>query len=384
MRATVFTDGSLARQAGRFVWLSIDVEKEKNAAFRKTYGVGALPSFFVLDEKSEAAVLRWVGGATVAQLTKLFDDGERAARGHGQGVDELLHSADALYGAGRYADAAKAYTEVVEKAPKSWGPYGRAMESLLFALQTTHAGLECARRARDAYPALKATASAVNVAAFGLGCALGIPAGEADRAEFVSALEADTREVLGNRSLKMTADDRSGLYEVLADARQDAKDAAGAKKAASEWAAFLEGEAGKARTPDERAVYDSHRLSAYLALGEPERAIPMLEASERALPGDYNPPARLAVAYRALKRYDEALAASDRALAKAYGPRRILILRTRSDIYLGKGDAKAAERTLNEAVAFAEALPDGQRSQETIAALKKQLEALKAKEPAGS
>ena len=102
----------------------------------------------------------------------------------------------------------------------------------------------------------------------------------------------------------------------------------------------------------------------------------MLEASERDLPGDYNPPARLAAAYRAMKRYDDALAASDRALAKAYGPRKLGILQTRADVYKEKGDLASARKTIEEAVRLAESLPEGQRSERTIASLKKKLEAL--------
>ena len=103
----------------------------------------------------------------------------------------------------------------------------------------------------------------------------------------------------------------------------------------------------------------------------------MLEASERDLPGDYNPPARLAATYKALKRWDEALAASDRALERAYGPRTLGILSTRADIFSGKGDKEAARRTLEQALATAEALPPGQRSEGAINNLKKKLETLK-------
>ena len=144
----------------------------------------------------------------------------------------------------------------------------------------------------------------------------------------------------------------------------------------SERAAFLEGEAARAKSPEARAVFDSHRLSTYLALGQPERAIPMLEASEQDLPEDYNPPARLAVAYKAMKKYDEALAASDRALARAYGPRKIGILQTRADIYAAMGDPGAARRTMEETLRYAEGLPPGQRSEKTVASLKKKLEAM--------
>jgi hypothetical protein len=77
-----------------------------------------------------------------------------------------------------------------------------------------------------------------------------------------------------------------------------------------------------------------------------------------------------------MKRWDDALAASDRALAKAYGPRKLGMFQVRSDIYLGRGDKTAAKRTLEDAVAYAEALPEGQRSASTITGLKKKLAAL--------
>ena len=143
-----------------------------------------------------------------------------------------------------------------------------------------------------------------------------------------------------------------------------------------EVAAFLEGEAKKAKTAEQRAVFDSHRLSVYIALKQPQRAIPMLEQSERDFPNDYNPPARLGLAYRTMGKYDEALAAYDRALAKAYGPRKIGILRGKADTYVLKGDKEAAKRTIEEAIRFAESLPEGQRSENTIASLKKKLEAM--------
>ena len=74
MRAYVFTDKSLTRQAGRFVWLSIDSEKSSNAALTKRLGVQALPTFFIVDPTDDHVALRWVGGATAAQLQKILDD----------------------------------------------------------------------------------------------------------------------------------------------------------------------------------------------------------------------------------------------------------------------------------------------------------------------
>src|SRR4029077_1469346 len=174
----------------------------------------------------------------------------------------------------------------------------------------------------------------------------------------------------------LSDDDKSQIYDSLVSARVALKDEEGARKLREEWAAFLEGEAKKGKTPDQRAVFDSHRLNIYMDLKQPERAIPMLEQSERDLPNDYNPPARLGIAYRTMGKYDEALSAYDRALSKVYGPRKITVLRGKADTYALKGDKEAAKRTIEEAIRYAESLPEGQRSDAAIASLKKKLETL--------
>ena len=376
MRAFVFTDKALGRHAGQFVWLSIDTEKPANAAFLQKFPVQVWPSFFVVDPASEKIALRWVGGATVPQLEKILADGRAAVSGKGRGVEQLLAGADRLYGEGKNAEAAAAYREALSRAPRDWPRYGRATESLLFALQSAKAREDCARAARDALAKLARTSSAANVASIGLDCAVDMAKENPARAELVAALAAASREILAAPRPDIAADDISSLYESLAAEREDAKDEPGRRRVLSQRASFLEAQAARAKTPEERGVFDSHRVATYIALGEPERAIPMLEASERDMPGDYNPPARLALAYREMKRYDEALAASDRAVAKAYGPRKIGILQTRADIYAGKGDAAAARRTMEEALRYAQELPAGQRSERTIASLRKKLEAM--------
>jgi predicted negative regulator of RcsB-dependent stress response len=75
-----------------------------------------------------------------------------------------------------------------------------------------------------------------------------------------------------------------------------------------------------------------------------------------------------------MKKYDEALSASDRALARAYGPRKLVILQARADIYAKKGDVAGAKKTREDALAWAEALPKEQVSERQVAALRKQLE----------
>jgi tetratricopeptide (TPR) repeat protein len=373
MRAFVFTDKALGRDAGRFVWLSINTEKATNNEFLRKFPVQVWPSLYVINPSTEKVSLRWVGGATVPQLHKLFDDGERAVRGRERGVAGILARADKFYGEGKNAEAAKEYRAALKAAPPQWPQYGRTVESLLFALAITNASQECATIALETWPRLRDTSSTANVAGSGLDCALGLPKETPNRAEMIRQLREDALAAIANTRAKIAGDDISGAYDELVSEREDAKDESGKKRLLDQWAAFLEKQAAEAKTPEQRAAYDPHRVGVYLQMKQPERGLAMLEASERDLPDDYNPPARLAVLYKALKRYDDALAASDRALSKAYGPRKVGILQTRSDIYRDKGDLAAAKTTMVEALSFAEALPAGQRSETQIAALKKKM-----------
>ncbi|MCU1229894.1 MAG: hypothetical protein JWO97_2778 [Acidobacteria bacterium] len=376
MRAYVLTDKALERYAGRFVWLAIDTENAKNAAFLKQFPIPVLPTLLVIDPKKEAVALRYPGGATVPQLKKLLDDGERAVKGKGNAADEALGRADRLASSGKTKEAAVAYDEAIKAAPKSWSRLGRASESLVLALSMAGQPEDCATRAAALYPKVRGTISGVNVAAVGVGCAGELPPENANRKPLLATLETATREAFDDKKIVMSGDDRSGLYQSLIDARDAAGDKEGAQKLTEEWSAFLDAEAAKAKTPEQRAAYDPHRLGAYMALKHPEKAVPMLQQTERDLPDDYNAPARLASAYKAMGKFDDALAANDRALAKAYGPRKIGIYRTRADIYTAKGDAAAAKETINEAIRYAESLPEGQKSDRTIAALKKKLETM--------
>ena len=101
--------------------------------------------------------------------------------------------------------------------------------------------------------------------------------------------------------------------------------------------------------------------------------IPALEASERDIPGDYNPPARLAVLLREAGRLDEALAASDRALSKAYGPRKLLLFDARATILEKKGDPEGAKAVLRQALEYAQTLPEAQRPKGMIGRIEKRL-----------
>jgi len=374
MRAFVFTDRALERQAGRFVWLSINAEKAQNADFLEKHPIVGYPTLLVIDPDKEEAVFRWVGGATVSQLQELLDDGERAARGAGSGPDAVLAEADRLLGGGKGPEAAAKYREALAAAPADWPERDRAVESLLSVLSGTGERAECVALARAELPKERNLHFAV-VATAGLDCALGLE--DAARAEALPQFEAAARDAaLGEPRIEMPADDRSSILAMLVGALQEAKDTEGAKKLAEEWLAFLEAEAARAPSPEARAVFDPHTLSAAIAAGVPTRAIPPLERSAKDFPEDYNPPARLAVAFREAGRLDDALFAAERALSLAYGPRKLQVYSTKADVLERKGDKAAARSTLEEALRYAEGLPKAQVSLKRIEAIKKRIEGL--------
>jgi len=152
------------------------------------------------------------------------------------------------------------------------------------------------------------------------------------------------------------ADDRSSLFEEIVLALRSGGNEVAAMDIAQRWRDFLEAEATKAPTPAARAVFDSHRMLAYEAVGQPGRAIPMLEQSERDFPDDYNPPARLAKVELDVGHLDVALAAIERAEKRVYGPRTLRVLSIKADILIAMKKPDEAKATLNRAVQVGEEL----------------------------
>jgi len=381
MRAFVLADPALASQAGRFVWLELNTDLTANAAVLEKHEADALPTYLVVDPRDESVVLRWTGSFTVPQAEAFLQEARDKMAGAAPAAtpaDAALARADHLYGTRDYKGAADAYREALAEAPAAWPRYNRAVEALLFSYQQTDAYPAAVGLAREAVPRVGSTPSAIVVALGGLDSALSLPKDDKDRAAAIAQMETAVRRALADPAIHAAADDRSGAYLSLMQARRDAGDGEGAKKVAAELAMFLEGEAAKAKTPDERAVFDSHRMTAYLELGQPEKAVAMLLQSAKDLPGDYNPQNRLARAYAALKQWDKALAASQKAASLATGRAKLRVLSARAGLMQDKGDKPAAAAAYDEAIAYAESLPEAERPVKQVESLKKQRDKLKA------
>ena len=120
MRAFVFTDPALTSRAGQFVWLELNVDDERNAALRERLTLDALPTFYVLNPADESVVMRRVDGMSVAEMVAFLDEVRVAAAGPAPAspLEAALVRADRLNGEGKKKEAAAAYREALDQAPR--------------------------------------------------------------------------------------------------------------------------------------------------------------------------------------------------------------------------------------------------------------------------
>lgn len=347
MRAYVLTDPSLAPLAYDFVWLSIDTEKESNGPFVGRFTNRVWPTLWVIDGEHEATTLRWEGTATAPELLTLLGTVRDGGKGGAAEATMAFLRANQAAARGEAGEAEEGYRAVLATpAAAAFVERPRAVEALvgLLATRKDHGG--CTDLVLAEAPNMPPGTSRATVLAMGLACAR-----DAKRDADVRTLAAAAERAAVDPDPRTMADDRSALFEELVETKKEQGDAAGAKATAETWAAFLEREAARAPTRQARAVFDPHRLSAYLAAGQPERAVPMLVESERDFPDDYNPPARLARAYLTAGRLDDAKAAVERAGARVYGPRSLRVFLLAADIAKARGDRAGERAALEQALA---------------------------------
>jgi tetratricopeptide (TPR) repeat protein len=358
MRSYVFPDPALSGLAERFVWLSVDTERPQNAAFVSKLGVRVLPTLYVIDPASQEPILAWSGSLTAVELAGLLEDAavalERGGAGGAAGAALLRgHRASA---AGQFGEAVTAYRDALGSAPPDWPKRAQAIDGLVARLADDKQLAACVATGADEAPKMPPGTGLADVLRAAIGCAQDLPADAPERGR-LAELAAVGEHVASDRLQPLLADDRSDLYDYVVGALRTIGRVGEVERVARAWGAFLEEQAARAPTPAARAVFDAHRLLACLAVGEPQRALPMLQRSEHDFPDDYNPPARLATAYLAMGRHDEALAAVKRALARAYGPRKLRLWSLEADVYEAKRDKASARDALRAALDFGKTVP---------------------------
>lgn len=349
----ILADPSLARQAGRFVWLELDFDKAENQAFVAGRDVSYTPSLYVLDPADERATATHLGGMTLPELLRFLDQGEAGVLGKAQSpAAAALVRGDELAGRGSLGEAAAAYREALRLAVPGWPERGHAVRALAAALLSGGNSQACAETAAAEAPAMAREPAFAHVVLCGLSCTN--DGGSAPWA----AVPRTVLEPLAAEAVALPAtlrDDRFELYQQLMHAAQQRGDEPGLARWGERW--LQEIETTPPASDDERSALDIARVDAVSFLGTPARALPALVASEQAMPGNYNASLRLAQMEAAAGRWDEACAACDRGLAHVTGPLgRSWLLRTKAEALRGKGDIEAALRVLEEALQAARAI----------------------------
>ncbi len=187
----------------------------------------------------------------------------------------------------------------------------------------------------------------------------------------------DVLEIARDEGAPLSPDDRSDAWKIVWDAREALGDKAGAQDAAKARLDVIMKAVAAHPEPEMSTTFDGARMETLEYLGRGEEAAQFLTAQEKALPDDYNPAHRLAHVYFKLGKNDEALAAANRALAKAYGARKGLILRLKSDILVAMGKKAEARAALEEQLALYRSLPEGQKKPGFEKAVQERIDKLK-------
>ncbi len=338
MREFVLKDAVVRALADKAMWLSVDADKPSNAAFLASAKVSAYPTFMVLAADG-AERSRWAGTMDADQVARFLAGGKV--------VDDALAAVFKKAEAGDFRGCA------LEGG--LWLANHRAVASSWDRLNVASATLSCSLQNMD---------SVKNI--------------QRHRTALMDILIEDTTqssvEYFGSH-----VDGTSSAYEVLIASFGDA-DAAVRVAYADSWSSYLHTaslECGDSSA--RRASLDAHRVLAYLAAGAPEKAIPMLEQTRLDFPRDFNPPARLAKVYIAMKDYPKARAEAAAALALVDGPRTVRVVSLAADIEKAAGDKPAERKQLESGVARCKKLWLPPSAEKALAELQKRLSKLPAR-----
>src|SRR5262249_19135735 len=287
----------------------------------------------------------------------------------------LLRDGDRAALAGKHAEAAKLYAAARDKAGGDWP---RRTESLVHEMRSLQKGKDyasCVDLGTAEMTRTKSGPDAGDFASFALTCADNLPKDD-PRIDKVRRAALDRLVgLVEDEKAPLAADDRGDIWGMILETREALGDTAGAKDAAQKRLAVLDDAAAKAPDAQAASTFLWARAESLLYLGRGREAVAICEKAEAAQPDDYNPPARLARVHYELKEYGEALAAVDRALAKAYGPRKGTILGLKGHILDKHGRREERPKAGEEQNPLYQGLPKPPET--AIAAAKKRLDALK-------
>ncbi len=305
MKNFVFTDSMLAPLADQLVYLSIDTEEPSNATFLQRFPISALPTFLVLDGE-EKVVARWTGAMSAPELKKrLFELLSVQAKQRPR-----LAEAEAEAAKGHPREAARLYEDALSEP----GSRPQALLGLVQALRELGQNERCVEVFEQSFQHVGKSALGTDFASYAASCMDKL--GDVDRRQKLRRrLRSDLELLLSDPNAELSVDDRSDGYGTMIELSDALGETAVGDGLATTRLALLEKAAAAAPSPLVAATFDAHRFDCYRRLKRWKPAEDMLLGSAKALPTDYNPPARLARLYYETGRIEDAQRNIDLALS---------------------------------------------------------------------
>jgi thiol-disulfide isomerase/thioredoxin len=363
MQHTVLVGADMAAVAPRFVWLSMNTDTPAAAETTRRFPQSAWPTFLVVDPFSETVQARHVGTASPAQFRHFLDDGERAyvdARGKAGALTQRdprwhMRAGDQAALKKDHKAAAAGYAKALEVASREWRGRAAARSALAFELAADAAHGACVELGLQVEVAAAEGPSAVDFVLTTAQCAESLPDADPRKRRVRERAVAALARIGRDPAAALSPDDRVDALWSLVGLHDLLQQPEAARKTALETRALLDRAASEAGSAAHAATFNMRRVDVYSYLGEGEALVPILRANVDALPGEYDPPARLARLLLKLKRPDEALAPAQVALSRVQGPRTANLLKLMVEVQTARGDAAGLADAQARLAAFEQA-----------------------------
>jgi thiol-disulfide isomerase/thioredoxin len=324
MDAVVFGDPSLSGFASQYEFVAVDTERPQNEGFVSRFQMDTWPTFFVIRPSDLTLIGFWPGAGSVREMRDFLEQSLDAASAL-EGGSLPPHLAHFL--AGRRAQsqaedavAAREFGRAYDSMPPEWPRKSELHLGYIDALAKTRNFKRCAEVGKRHLDEVSGAAKPVQFAQRYFTC-LSQTSGPDREAEVQRALNK-MRALAETPNADMAFDDRVDALTMLATAYGVMGQKKEAAAVVAKRLALAEEAALATKDPMEARAFDRVRVLAYLDLGQPERAVELLEQSERAHPHGYATPALFSEVWFRLGRPEDGLAALDRAVTNSEGPRR--------------------------------------------------------------
>ncbi len=365
MKRDVLHDASLGAFSDRFVFVEVDTDKPQNAAFMAKHAVRVWPTFFVVDPATDREVAVYGGSMSLVETANFLREGN--------GGNGAMAQAYALLQAGQAKQAALAFeAEAHVAGPRRAEAYAAAYRAWRDAKDMSR----CAGTAAAALDVVTGSGAVGDTAGYVLLCTDALPDSDPDKKRLRTIAKAKLEALVQTPAASASVDDRADVMATLAEVVAADGDTGRARQLHEQRLKLLEDDAKVSdphADPKAARVHDYARMNSYLELGRGDDAVKMLRERVSQFPDDYEPHARLASTLVKLKKFAEARPEVERAVALAYGPRRLRYLTLLADACKGLGDLPCERAALTRVLADNAALAPAQQNAELAQAATKRL-----------